>query len=148
MSDSDRFDAAISFSLEKLGLPNLTLEKEQRLAVKAVYDGNDTFVCLPTGYGKSLCYQSLPFIMDHKLSLMDDSRRSAVLVVSPLVALMINQVQSLRRRGVLSSIISSSKAVTSEYLATDASLYTDSLLFCAPEALFMSRWRDDPAVGE
>ena len=57
--------------------------------------------------------------MDHKLGLMDDSRHSAVLVVSPLVALMINQVQSLRRRGVLSSIISSSKAVTSEYLATD-----------------------------
>ena len=66
MSDRE-FDEALSYSLSQLGLPHLSLKEEQRLAVKAVYEGRDVFVWLPTGYGKSLCYQTLPFVMDHKL---------------------------------------------------------------------------------
>ena len=52
--------------LEKLGLTSVSLKKEQRAAIKAVYEGTDVFVYLPTGYGKSLCYQTLPFVMDYK----------------------------------------------------------------------------------
>ena len=60
------FSSAITFSLEKLGLSDVSLKAEQRSAIKAIYEGRDVFVCLPTGYGKSLCYQTLPFVMDHK----------------------------------------------------------------------------------
>ncbi len=125
-------------------MSHVSLKREQRFAIKAVYEGKDAFVCLPTGYGKSLCYQSLPFVMDHKLGLTDSdaNKRCAVLVVSPLVALMTDQVQSLRNRGVNSSIVTSTSAVAKEYLTTDESLSTDTLLFCAPEALVMSKWRD------
>ena len=56
--------------------------------MEAVYNGHDVFVWLPTGYGMSLCYQALPFIMDLKLGLVGSQKRSLVLVVSPLVALM------------------------------------------------------------
>ena len=60
---SDRFAEALSFSLNQLGLPHLPLIKEeQRLAVKAIYEGRGVFVWLPTGYGKSLCYQTIPFV--------------------------------------------------------------------------------------
>lgn len=142
MSDvsGERFAAALAFSLEKLGISHVSLKEEQRLAVKAIYDGKDVFVWLPTGFGKSLCYQTLPFVMDYKLGCKDN--HSAVLVVSPLVALMIDQVQSLRRRGVKCSIVTSTRAVAKEYLATDSNLNTDSLLFCAPEALVKPNWRD------
>ena len=42
-------DSAISYSLDKLGCSHFTLKDEQRLAMKAVYDGSNVFLCLPTG---------------------------------------------------------------------------------------------------
>ena len=65
--------------------------------------------------------------------------------MSPLVSLMVDQVQKLRSRGVKVSVISSSTgimAMAQELLATDSSLQHDSLLFCAPESLMKSRWRE------
>ena len=44
------FDSAISYSLDKLGCSHLTLKDEQCLAMKAVYDGSNVFLCLPTEY--------------------------------------------------------------------------------------------------
>ena len=81
-------------------MTNISLKAEQRSSMEAVYNGHDVFVWLPTGYGKSLCYQALPFIMDFKLGLVGSQKHSLVLVVSPLVALMVDQVTSLRKRRV------------------------------------------------
>ena len=52
------------------------------------------FAWFPTGYGKSLCYQLLPFMYDFKLKRTSVRRteRSVVLVLSPLVSLMVDQV--------------------------------------------------------
>ena len=60
----------------------MSLKEEQLSAIKAVYERQDVFVSLPTGYGKGLCYQTLPFLMEH------------ILVVSPLVALIKQKVVS------------------------------------------------------
>ncbi len=57
MTASSAFSAALAFSLGKLGLSHIYLKKEQRSAILAVYQGRDVIVCLPTGYGKSVCYQ-------------------------------------------------------------------------------------------
>ena len=94
------FEDAIAFSLKQLGLPHVSLKEEQSSAIRAIYDGRDVFVCLPTGFGKSLCYHTLPFVIDHKLSLagQEGARSSAVIVVSPLIALMEDQVSGLRKR--------------------------------------------------
>jgi len=58
--------AVVTFSLGKLGLESIAM-KEQRSAINAIYK----FLCvrLSTGYGKSLCYQTLPFVMDHEFGL-------------------------------------------------------------------------------
>ena len=135
------FDCAITHALQCLGCPNLTLKPEQRESVRYVYEGKDVFAWLPTGFGKSLCYEMLPFVFDVKRDRSD----SMVIVVSPLVSLMIDQVRSLRRRGVEAAIMSTAGASGTEchfLLATEKDLSQSKFLFCAPEALVRGRWRE------
>ena len=61
----------------------------------------------PAGFGKSVCFQALPFF-DHKLRLFG-GQKSAIVVVSPLIVLMVAQVRSLRGRDVEAVIISSGR---------------------------------------
>ena len=73
---------------------------------------------------------------------MPKTSNSAVVVISPLIALMTDQVNGLRKSGVKASVITSSASILKELIATEEkSLGSDTLLFCAPEALFISKWR-------
>ena len=63
----------------------------------------DVFVWLPTGFGKMVCFEALMFMFDIKLSRVG----SLVVVVSPLVSLIIDQVRSLRSREMKAAVISS-----------------------------------------
>jgi ATP-dependent DNA helicase, RecQ family len=69
----------------------------QREVIKAILEGNDTVVVMPTGGGKSLCYQ-LPALM----------KEGATVVVSPLIALMKDQVDALHARNLPATFINSS----------------------------------------
>ena len=109
-----------------------------------MYDGKDVFLWLPTGFGKSLCYEVLPFVFDDKLG----KRDSMVIVVSPLISLMVDQVQNLRRRSVEAAIMSSGTKVQKDLLATEEDIPSYRLLFCAPEAIDTPRWRDVIAKPE
>lgn len=71
---------------------------EQRESIKAFFDGKDVFVNLPTGYGKSLIFQSLPIVADIVKSKPRGS--SVVVVVSPLRSLMEDQVLYLNNMGI------------------------------------------------
>src|SRR5437867_6633849 len=73
--------------LEHWGYPTLRPFQEQ--AMKAVLDGRDSLVVMPTGGGKSLCYQA-PAVV----------RGDTTVVVSPLISLMKDQVDALRECGV------------------------------------------------
>src|SRR5438477_1857431 len=74
-----------------------SLRPLQDEAMRAVLDGRDSLVVLPTGGGKSLCYQA-PAV----------HRGGTTLVVSPLIALMKDQVDSLQRIGIPAVQIDSS----------------------------------------
>ncbi|XP_011409396.1 PREDICTED: uncharacterized protein LOC105316269 [Amphimedon queenslandica] len=81
-----------------LSLGYQKLKKDQARVIRSFVEGNDIFACLPTGFGKSLCYFSLPVIFDllHERS----SPTSAIIVISPLQALMMDQVVSLKNKGI------------------------------------------------
>ena len=67
-----------------------TVKAEQEEAIMHLTLGRDVFVSLPTGYGKSFCYQALPFVFDG----LRKVEKLIVMVVSLLVALMKDQVYS------------------------------------------------------
>src|SRR5256884_4379148 len=87
--------------------------------------GQSVLAVLPTGAGKSLCYQ-LPALMTEGLTL----------VVSPLISLMQDQVSRLRRRGVAAAYLNSLLTAAERRTILDAALDGSiRLLYCAPERL-------------
>src|SRR5260221_6408166 len=76
-----------------------TLRPLQEQAIQAVLDGRDSLVVLPTGGGKSLCYQA-PAVY----------RGGTTVVLSPLIALMKDQVDALQRYGISATQIDSSQS--------------------------------------
>lgn len=97
----------------------------QEAAIRSVLSGRDTFVLMPTGGGKSLCYQ-IPAIMQNGMAL----------VISPLIALMKDQVDQLRRRGIKAAYLSSvQRADEQSQVMSDIRDGKLKLLYVAPEKL-------------
>jgi ATP-dependent DNA helicase RecQ len=108
----------------------------QREAMQAVIDGRDSVVVLPTGGGKSLCFQA-PALVPRGPS--EDGRRRRegfALVVSPLISLMKDQVDGLRVDGVAAAYLNSTMTA-GERDAVVGSLREDRcrLLYVSPERL-------------
>jgi len=101
----------------------------------AVLEGRDSLVVLPTGGGKSLCFQA-PALVPPAVSRSDSSRQGVALVVSPLISLMKDQVDGLRVDGVAASFLNSTQS-SSERDEVVASLRQDRcrLLYVSPERL-------------
>ena len=105
-----------------------TFKGNQEAIIRNLLAGNDTFVLMPTGGGKSLCYQ-LP-------SLIHDG---TAIVISPLIALMKNQVDAMRNfsaeDGVAHFINSSLNKTAIDQVKTDILSGKTKLLYVAPESL-------------
>ena len=103
----------------------------QDKAIRAVLDGRDSLVVLPTGGGKSLCFQAPAVI-----------RGDTTVVVSPLISLMKDQVDSLREYGVSAAQLDSSQtAVERSAFETDVAQGAIRLLFVSPERLMMDSFQ-------
>ncbi len=79
---------AVTAAGRMLGYDNI--RPHQLQVIEAFVKGQDVFGILPTGYGKSFCYASLPAIFDQ---LLGKPGTTIVLVVSPLTAIIKDQVQ-------------------------------------------------------
>ena len=124
---SDIRPNALSVLNSVFGLPGFRGAQEE--IVKHVIDGGNCLVLMPTGGGKSLCYQ-LPSLL----------REGCGIVVSPLIALMRDQVAGLLEAGVEAAVLNSTltfdeaSAVEQRLLAGDL-----DLLYIAPERLLTPR---------
>ena len=94
-------ESYIPDALAKVGCSSITLKPQQKECVDNIVAGRDVFLWLPTGFGKSICYEVLPFVFNRKLQ----RDNCLVLIISPLISLMIDQVRSLRARSVKASIL-------------------------------------------
>ena len=105
-----------------------TFKGEQETVIKNLLDGNDSFVLMPTGGGKSLCYQLPSLIM-----------KGTAIVISPLIALMKNQVDAIRNLneedGVAHFLNSSLTKQAIEEVKADVLSGKTKLLYVAPESL-------------
>ncbi len=105
---------------------------QQQAVVEHLSEGGDALVLMPTGGGKSLCYQ-IPALL----------RQGTGIVVSPLIALMQDQVDALREAGVAAAYLNSSltgeeqREVERQLLAGEL-----NLLYVAPERLLTGRFLD------
>jgi len=105
-----------------------TFKGNQEAIIQNLLDGNDTFVLMPTGGGKSLCYQLPSLLME-----------GTAIVISPLIALMKNQVDAMRNYseedGIAHFINSSLNRTAIEQVKDDILSGKTKLLYVAPESL-------------
>ena len=101
---------------------------EQEKIIKSILDGRDTFVIMPTGGGKSLCYQ-LPALLSDGVAI----------IVSPLIALMKNQVDLIRgystRDNIAHFLNSTLSKAQQQKVKTDLTEGKTKMLYVAPETL-------------
>ncbi|MBR5958683.1 MAG: DNA helicase RecQ [Salinivirgaceae bacterium] len=105
-----------------------TFKGNQEAIIKNILEGRDTFVLMPTGGGKSLCYQLPAMLQD-----------GTAIVISPLIALMKNQVDAIRgfseEEGVAHFLNSSLSKTEIQSVKEDVLAHKTKLLYVAPESL-------------
>lgn len=138
LGDEELTDSPLGILQEVFGYDEF--RGEQAAIIDHVLGGGDALVLMPTGGGKSLCYQ-LPAIARHRAG------RGVTIVVSPLIALMHDQVAALRENGVAAAFLNS--ALSAEQFAeTRARLMAGelTLLYAAPERVTNSDFLVDLAT--
>ncbi len=105
-----------------------TFKGDQEAIIRNLLDGNDTFVLMPTGGGKSLCYQLPALLME-----------GTAIVISPLIALMKNQVDAIKHYSEEDNLAhflnSSLNKASIEQVKEDVKSGKTKLLYVAPESL-------------
>jgi ATP-dependent DNA helicase RecQ len=100
----------------------------QEEIINSVMEGNDTLALLPTGGGKSICYQ-VPAL----------AREGVCLVISPLIALMRDQVDRLKNLGIKAFAVYSGMHYSEIEVAINNAVYGDAkFLYLSPERLLSS----------
>ena len=112
---------------EKFGYSSFRLEQEA--IINSVLQKNDTFALMPTGGGKSLCYQIPALIFD-----------GLTVVISPLIALMKDQVDALRINGIQAAFLNSTQSSREqEEIIHKINSKELKLLYLAPESIFFKK---------
>lgn len=134
--DKTEFNVALAEVSKLFGIEKL--HEEQEKAITAFYDDNDVFVSLPTGYGKSFIYQSIPVV-----ATLLSKKPYTIFIISPLKALMADQVKYLNGLGTQTVRAVALTEQSDEHLIQQVMDGQFTHVFGSPES-FLSRecWRD------
>lgn len=118
---------ALTILQEKFGYASFRLEQEN--IINAVIQKKDTFALMPTGGGKSLCYQIPALLFD-----------GLTIVISPLIALMKDQVDALRINGIEADYLNSTQSSEQQQDILNRVMSKQiKLLYLAPESTFFKQ---------
>jgi superfamily II DNA helicase RecQ len=136
--DTERLALATIALTRNFGMQAFRLKQEH--VISRLLGGDSAVVVFPTGGGKSLCYQIPALVfpeIDALRNIRGEGESGITLVVSPLIALMKDQVDALVRRGIRGAAVMDSTKTRKEYLATADKLRNGDikLLYVAPERL-------------
>lgn len=105
--------------------------------IDSVLAGRDTLALMPTGGGKSICFQVPTLVMANK-----DPGKRLCLVITPLIALMKDQVENLQKRGIHAAAVYTGMSYDKQRVALDNCLYGPyHFLYCSPERLESEEFR-------
>ncbi len=105
--------------------------------ISSVLAGKDTLALMPTGGGKSLCFQIPTLVIAH-----DNPEKRLCLVITPLIALMRDQVQNLQNRGIHAAAVYTGMSWDKQRVSLDNCLYGPyHFLYCSPERLESEEFR-------
>ena len=134
----EKFKSSVKAVLPKIGLT--VLKQEQNRALFHLISGKDVFVSLPTGYGKSVIYQLAPLIVEEMARLDGDTRSAIVLVISPLVSLIKDQVRHLKQKGINASLIGPEQDTGDRRKILKGEM---NIVYSSPEAMLANNeWRE------
>ena len=123
-----QYDSALLHDKLKEYFGFSSFKGNQEAVIRNVLEGKDTFVLMPTGGGKSLCYQLPALLMD-----------GVAIIISPLIALMKNQVDAMRtfsaESGIAHFLNSSLNKTAVAQVRSDVMEGKTKLLYFAPESL-------------
>lgn len=143
MAMADRLNDALAFAAKKLDIAHF--KPQQATAICQFVQGQDLFVNLPTGFGKSVVFQAVPIVLDYlnsqhgehsseptesELELGDGVSKTLVIVVLPLKALAIDQLKRVQQVGIQAADTTS--GVTPDVLE-NCDKY--SVIFSSPKTL-------------
>ena len=138
----DDFKAIFEKSLQSI-LPRFSLAElkdEQKKAMFNLLSGKDVFVNIPMGFGKSLIYQLTPLVAEELSRHYGNIRIGMVLVISPLVSLIKDQVKGLQRRGVKASFIGAGQEEANFKEIVNGEM---NIVYSSPEAMLANdHWRE------
>ena len=130
--------SSVKSAFERLGYSSI--REEQFDSIRAILEGRDVFVSLPTGSGKSLCYGCLPLVFNELRAVPQG--KSIVVVVSPLKALMMDQVQTFSTKGVKAAFLGVGD-IEGSSTGDQVEKGEISLVFMSPESMITGcRWRE------
>ncbi|HHL52319.1 MAG TPA: DNA helicase RecQ [Flammeovirgaceae bacterium] len=120
VAENDKLKTALK---EVFGFDNY--RGNQEAIIKNIYNGKDTFVIMPTGAGKSLCYQLPAVVLE-----------GTAIIISPLIALMKNQVDQMQAFGIDARFLNSTLSKTEARRVKEDTLSGKvKMLYVAPESL-------------
>lgn len=132
------FEASLRIILPKFGI--IELYEQQKQALFYLVSGKDVFANLPTGFGKSLIYQLAPFVVEQMSRKEGKNRTAIVLVISPLVSLIKDQVTYLQKKGIKASFIGGGQVEAKFQQILNGEM---NIVYSSPEAMLSNdQWRE------